>query len=98
MWLLCGSKNCLKKHTSQSHEIPNIQDLITCNECDYETISENDLKDHMKVNHMEDVDSLPSNYEDYPEVDEAELDEWIAKAAKEKGSATADCIAPLLSA
>ena len=37
----------------------------------------------MKVSHMEDVDSLPSNYEDYPEVDEAELDEWIAKAAKE---------------
>ena len=29
------------------------------------------------------VDNLPPNYDDYPEVNDAELDEWIAKAAKE---------------
>ena len=41
-----------------------------------------DLHDSMNVNHLEDSINSISDCNDYPEVTESELDEWVAKAAE----------------
>ena len=41
-----------------------------------------DLHDSINVNHLEDSINSISDYNDYPEVTESELDEWVAKAAE----------------
>ena len=72
------TKKSFKKH-EQSH---NDADMINCSECDYECTSENDLTHHTNVIHMKGSIDLTSQSHEAPEVDEAELDEWIAKAAE----------------
>ena len=41
-----------------------------------------DLENHMNITHMKGLIYLTSNSNEAPEVDEAELDQWIAMAAK----------------
>ena len=72
----CQSKKTLKKHTSKGHDDQNTYNKKSCEECQYDCTSEKDIKDHYNSNHMKDSEN--SSFE-YPEVDEAELDEWIAK-------------------
>ena len=40
------------------------------------------MKDQINVNHIEDSNKSDSDCHEAPEVDKAELDEWIAEAAK----------------
>ena len=68
----CKAKKSLKKHQEQNH---NIEDLNTCNEYDYKSISKSDLKDHINIIHKEDYNNSKSDYDNYPEVEESELDE-----------------------
>ena len=77
----CKANQSLKKHQEQNHII---EDLNTCNECDYKSISKSDLKDHINIIHKEDCNNSKSDYDNYPEVEESELDGWIAKAAEKK--------------
>ena len=72
------TKKSFKKH-EQSH---NYKVLISCSKCDFQCTSEKDLTNHMNVNHMKGSIDLTSKSNEAPEVDEAELDEWIAKAAE----------------
>ena len=66
----------------QGHNDQNSICQKTCKECDYKCISEDDLKYHMNVKHIIDSKNSTSDCEEYPEVDDEELDEWVAKAAK----------------
>ena len=74
------SKRGLKKHISQGHEHQNPMAEMSCTKGDYQCKNENDLSNHTNVNHIEDSNISTSSCSDAPEVDEAELDEWIAKA------------------
>ena len=61
-----GSKKVVRKRTSQSPEILNLQDLISCNKWAYETISENLSKISYECKPYVRRRILPSNYDDYP--------------------------------
>ena len=54
----------------------------TCNNCGHQCTSKNDIKYHINANHIKDSNKSESDCREAPEVDKAELDEWIAKAAK----------------
>ena len=62
----CNSKKSLKKHVENEHTV---QNSFPCVECGKDFNAKNNLEDHMIKHHKI-----------YPEVDEAELDELIAKA------------------
>ena len=72
------TKKSLKKH-EQCHS-----DIVkkNCSDCDFECTSEKDIRNHMNVNHMKGLNTFTYDIDNAPEVDEAELDEWIAKAAE----------------
>ena len=53
-----------------------------CNDCCHQCTRENYTKDHINANHIKDSNKSESDCREAPEVDKAELDEWIAKAAK----------------
>jgi hypothetical protein len=78
----CLSKKSLKKHISQGHEVQNPMSQWMCNNCGHQCISKDVMKDHINENHIEDSNKSESDFHEAPEVDEAELDEWIAEAAK----------------
>ena len=52
----------------------------TCNQCDFKYFGEEDIEEHMNVNHPKALDESTSDYHEDSEVDKAELDDWIAKA------------------
>ena len=62
----CASKKSLKKHAVNEHKV---QNNFPCVECGKDFNTKNNLEEHMIEHHKI-----------YPEVDDAELDEWIAKA------------------
>ena len=74
------SKKSLKKHTFREHDDQKTISQKSGQECEYDFTSENNLEDHINEMHMKDRDN--SNLE-HPEVDAAELDEWIARAEAE---------------
>jgi hypothetical protein len=76
----CKAKKSLKKHQEKNH---NDTCANTANgECNNLSIGKSDLKGHSDIIHGEELNNTPVNYNDYPEVEESELDEWIAKAAE----------------
>ena len=54
----------------------------TCNDCGHQCVSKDDVKDHINVNHIEDLNKSEYDGHKALEVDETELDEWIDMAAK----------------
>ena len=51
-----------------------------CNDCGHQFTNKDDMKDHININHDEDSKKSESYLFEAPEVDEAKLYEWIAKA------------------
>ena len=80
----CTNKKSLKKHSEQGHVEASFKIQKTCNECDFKYICENEIEEHMKLKHIKDPNHSTIDFDDYPEVEDAELDEWIAKAAENK--------------
>ena len=76
----CSSKKSLKKHTSQGHEEQDPMSTWTCKDCGHQCTSKNDMKDHINVKHNNNSKKSESDCYETPEVDEAELDEWITRA------------------
>ena len=76
----CTTKKSLKRHMTEGHKYLNPLSHKTCNQCDFKYVGEEDIEEHMNVNHPNDLEESTSDYHEAPEVDEAELDEWIAKA------------------
>ena len=62
-----NSKKSLKKHAANEHKV---QNNFPCVECGNDFNTKDNLEEHMIEHHKI-----------YPEIDEAELDEWIAKAS-----------------
>ena len=62
----CNSKKCLKKHAVNEHTV---QNNFPCVECGKDFNTKNNLEHHMIKHHKI-----------YPEVEEAELEQFLAKA------------------
>ena len=78
----CKAKKSIKKHQEKNHN--NMCANTANGECNILSISKSDLKEHTDIIHWEELKQTQVHYNEYPEVEESELDELIAKAAENK--------------
>ena len=76
----CKAKKSLKKHQEKNHN--NICANTANGECNILSIIKSDLKGHTDIIHGEELKQTQVDFNDYPEVEESELDEWIAKVSQ----------------
>ena len=91
----CPREETFNKHTNTKHHSPNHEKTAErkffCHECNVSFKTKKSLKkheqshdktEHMNETKMEGSRNQVSEHDEAPEVDEAELDEWITKAAE----------------